>query len=99
MGAELARGLGLVVAPRPLAAPWFESFEIVEPTNARTAAVAGAIARHGLRARSVRVRGQAVDADAWTRALGCAPSGDAVVFAYRDGHGARVVVTRARPTG
>lgn len=96
VGAELARGLGLVVAPRPLAVPWFESFEIVESASARTHAVAALIARHGLRARSVRVRGQSVDADAWTRALGCTPSGDAVVFAYRDGHSARVVVTRAR---
>ena len=91
---EVARGLGLVVSDAPLQGAWFESFEIVDECAAREDAIRAALAEHGLRARSVRVRGRAVDADALTRALGARPDGNAVVFAFRRGERASVVVTR-----
>ena len=52
------------------------------------------LVRHGLRTRSVRVRGRAVDADGLTKALMARPDGDAVVFAFRRGERATAVVTR-----
>jgi hypothetical protein len=92
--AELVRGLGLLASDRPLDPAWFESFRIVGPCAARADAIAALLAAHGLRPRSVRVRGAAVDADRLTRALGCTPAGDAVVFAYREGQRATVMVAR-----
>jgi hypothetical protein len=91
---EIARSLGLLVADEPLAAPWFESFAIVADCAPRSDAVREQAARHGVALRSVRVRGQAVDADRWTRELACRPEGDGVVFVWRDGSGARAVIAR-----
>lgn len=92
---ELARGLGLLLSEAPLAPAWFESFEIVEECAAREDAIRAVLARHGLRARSIRVRGRAVDADGLTKALMARPDGDAVVFAFRRGERIAAVVTRA----
>lgn len=92
---ELARGLGLLLAGSRLDPAWFESFEIVEECAAREDAIRAVLVRHGLRARSIRVRGRAVDADALTKALMARPDGDAVVFAFRRGERAAAVVTRA----
>ena len=91
---ELARSLGLVAARSPLPVPWFESFAFVEECGRDAPSIARAIARHGLVARSVRVRGRALDADAITRAIGARGDGDAVVFAWREGSGVRAVLTR-----
>ena len=92
---ELARGLGLLLAESPLASAWFESFEIVEECPAREDAIRAVLVRQGLRTRSVRVRGRAVDADGLTKALSARPDGDAVVFAFRRGERTAAVVTRA----
>ena len=92
---EVARGLGLVVSDAPLAAPWFESFELIDECAAREDAVHAALRRHALAARSVRVRGRAADADAFTRALSARPDGEAVVFLFRDGRRARALIARA----
>ena len=91
---ELARSLGLVGSRAPLDAAWFESFAIVEECRRDAPSIARAIERHGLVARSVRVRGRALDADAITRAIGARGNGDAVVFAWREGSGVRAVLTR-----
>jgi hypothetical protein len=82
-GQEIARGLGLVISDEPLSAPWFESFEIVAECSARAEAIRGALAANALRARSVRVRGRAADADALTKALGAGSDGNSVVFVFR----------------
>jgi hypothetical protein len=91
---ELARGLGLLLAESPLASAWFESFEIVEECPAREDAIRAVLVRHGLRTRSVRVRGRAVDADGLTRKLAARPDGDALVFAFRQGGRVTAVVAR-----
>jgi hypothetical protein len=91
---ELARSLGLVAASSPLPAPWFGSFAFVDECGRDPAEIARAIERHGLVARSVRVRGRALDADAVTRAIHARGDGNAVVFAWREGSGVRVVLTR-----
>ena len=91
---EIARGLGLVVSEAPLDGPWFESFEVVTECTARDEAIRAALVERGLRARSVRVRGRAADADALTKALGARPDGDAVVFVFRKGERAIAVITR-----
>ncbi len=93
---EVTRGLGLVESPTPLAAPWFESFEIVCESKVRVEAFAAAMRAHGLTPRSVRVRGDAAEANVLTRALGCNPKGDGVVFIWRHGKSARAFVTRVR---
>ena len=92
--AEIVRGVGLVVSDAPLAQPWFESFAFVEECAARADAIVGTLARHGLVARSVRVRGRAVDADLLTKFVGARPSGDAVVLAFRRGERATAVIAR-----
>lgn len=92
---EIARGLGLVVSHAPLATPWFESFEIIDECAAREDAVLATLKRHALVARSVRVRGRAADADAFTRALSARPDGQAVVFLFREGKRARGLIARA----
>lgn len=91
---EIERGLGLLVSEAPLAAPWFEAFEVVAPCAARADAISEVIRAHALRPRSVRVRGAAADADRLTRDLGCTPSGDAVAFVYRAGRSPRALVAR-----
>lgn len=91
---EIARSLGLVASRASLASPWFESFAFVEECGRDAAAIARAIERHGLVARSVRVRGRALDADAITRAIGARGDGNAVVFAWREGAGMRTILTR-----
>ena len=93
---EVTRGLGLVESPTPLATPWFESFEIVCESKVRVEAFAAAMRAHGLTPRSVRVRGDAAEANVLTRALGCNPKGDGVVFIWRHGKSARAFVTRVR---
>lgn len=93
---EVTRGMGLVESTAPIAGPWFESFEIVCESTVRADALAAAMRAHGLAPRSVRVRGNAADANAITRALGCNPKGDGVVFVWRQGTRARAFVTRAR---
>ena len=90
---EIAPRLGLLASTVPLPPPWFESFRFVARVAARLDRVREVLDADGLSARSVRVRGRAVDADRWTRELGCAPSGRAVVFAYRLGGGAEALVT------
>lgn len=92
--AEIARGAGLVVSDVALGAPWFESFAVVDECACRADAIGDALARHGLVARSVRVRGRAADADALTKALGARPSGTAVVFVFRRGEHATAVLAR-----
>lgn len=96
---ELARGLGLLVSAEPLPAPWFESFEIVAECTVRADALRATLEAHGLRARSVRVRGRAADADALTKALRARPDGNAVVFAFRRGEGAAALIARTPPIG
>lgn len=91
---ELARSLGLVGSRAPLDAAWFESFAFVEECGRDGPSIARAIERHGLVARSVRVRGRALDADAITRAIGARGDGNAVVFAWREGSGVRAVLAR-----
>lgn len=91
---ELVRGLGLVVADAPLESGWFECFPIVASCAARPEAIAAVLAAHGLSARSVRVRGAAIDADRLTKSLRCAPTGDAVVLAFREGQRATAIVAR-----
>ena len=91
-----ARGLGLVVSREPLTTPWFESFELIDECAAREDAVLATLKRHALVARSVRVRGRAADADAFTRALSARPDGTAVIFIFREGKRARALVARAR---
>jgi len=91
---EIARSLGLLASRQPVAGPWFEAFGVVEECGAGADAIRGALARHGLAARSVRVRGRALDADALTRAIGARSDGTAVVFAWREGNGVRTVLTR-----
>ena len=93
---EIARGLGLVVSREPLTTPWFESFELIDECAAREDAVLATLKRHALVARSVRVRGRAADADAFTRALSARPDGTAVIFIFREGKRARALVARAR---
>ena len=61
---------------------------------ARADVIVGTLARHGLVARSVRVRGRAVDADLLTKSIGARPSGDAIVFAFRRGERATAVIAR-----
>jgi hypothetical protein len=78
----------------PLDAAWFESFAFVEECGRDAPSIARAIERHGLVARSVRVRGRALDADAITRAIGARGDGNAVVFAWREGSGVRAVLAR-----
>ncbi len=95
-GQEVARGLGLIVSDAPLGSPWFESFEIVAECVARDGALRAVLDRNSLRARSVRVRGRAAEADALTRSLGAQPDGDAVVFVFRKAERASAVVTRVR---
>lgn len=92
--AEIVRGVGLVASDAPLAPPWFESFAFVEECAARADVIVGSLARHGLVARSVRVRGRAVDADLLTKSIGARPSGDAIVFAFRRGERATAVIAR-----
>lgn len=91
---EIAPGLGLLASEAPLPSPWFEGFRFVEECPARAEAVLEALQRHGLAARSVRVRGKAVDADAMTRAIRARPDGDAVVFAFRRGVRATAAIAR-----
>lgn len=91
---ELARSLGLAGSRAPLDAAWFESFAFVEECGRDGPSIARAIERHGLVARSVRVRGRALDADAITRAIGARGDGNAVVFAWREGSGVRAVLAR-----
>jgi hypothetical protein len=91
---ELGGGVGLVASLEPLPAPWFESFVIVGSCEARPADIARLIADAGLRARSVRVRGQAGDADQLTRTIGCHPAGNAVVFLWRERDRPRAIVAR-----
>ena len=91
---ELARSLGLVGSRTPLDPAWFESFAFVEECGRDAASIARAVERHGLVARSVRVRGRALDADAITRALHARGDGNAVVFAWREGAGVRAALTR-----
>lgn len=91
---ELARSLGLLGSQAPLAGRWFESFEFVGACGADAASITRMLAAHGLVARSVRVRGRALDADALTRALAARGDGDAVVFAWREGAGIRTILTR-----
>lgn len=91
---EIARSLGLLGSAQRLPAPWFESFEFIEECGADPASITRALASHGLVARSVRVRGRALDADAMTRALGATSHGDGVVFAWREGAGIRTILTR-----
>lgn len=97
---ELAPRLGLFASAAPLdegplGFAW-ESFEIVAECAPDAAAIAATLAAAGLGARSVRVRGQAVDANRLTRALGARPDARGVVFAWREGQRARTVVVRAR---
>ncbi len=92
--AEIERGLGLVASSSPLPRPWFDGFIVVEECPARGDAIRDMLARHGLSARSVRVRGRAADADALTKALGARPGGDAVVFVFRRGERSRAVAAR-----
>lgn len=92
--AEIVRGVGLVASDAPLAPPWFESFAFVEECAARADVIVGTLARHGLVARSVRVRGRAVDADLLTKSIGARPSGDSIVFAFRRGERATAVIAR-----
>jgi hypothetical protein len=96
----LAPRLGLFTSAAPLdegpLGHWWESFEIVAECAPRAEAVAATLASAGLAARSVRVRGQALDADRLTRALAARPDGRGVVFAWREGQRARTVVVRAR---
>ena len=91
---EIARSLGLLASREPVSGPWFEAFGVVEECGAGADAIRSALARHGLAARSVRVRGRALDADALTRAIGARSDGTAVVFAWREGNGVRTVLTR-----
>lgn len=91
---ELARSLGLLASSAPLDPRWFESFAFVAECGADPASIARALADHGLVARSVRVRGRAIDADATTRAIAAKSHGDAVVFAWREGAGVRAILTR-----
>jgi SAM-dependent methyltransferase len=91
---ELARGLGLLVSRTPLTDAWFESFEIVAESVAREDAIRSELSAHGLRARSVRVRGRAADADALTKALGARPDGNSVVFIFRRAAHATAVIAR-----
>ncbi len=91
---ELVYGVGLVTSPSPLAAPWFESFRVVEECAAKAQVIAEVLTRHGLRARSVRVRGQAADADALTKALRARSDGDAVIFAFRRGERTKALIAR-----
>jgi len=92
--AEVERGLGLVVSSERLPAPWFEGFVVIEECVAREEAIRAVLERHGLAARSVRVRGRAADADALTRSLRARPDGGAVVFAFRRGERTRAVIAR-----
>jgi len=92
---EIGGGVGLLLSEEPLPAPWFESFVVVGTCEARQDAILRVIASAGLRARSVRVRGQAADADRLTRELGCHPSGTAVVFLWREQARPRALVARA----
>jgi hypothetical protein len=66
----------------------------VEECPAREDAIRAVLVRHGLRTRSVRVRGRAVDADGLTRKLAARPDGDALVFAFRQGGRVTAVVAR-----
>jgi len=96
-------GLGLVAAGMPDASPWFEWFafagEVAGRAEAMPRLAAELAAAHGSAGtvRSVRVRGGAVDADALTRALSCAPTGRFVLFAWRDGGRARAALCEAMP--
>jgi SAM-dependent methyltransferase len=96
----LAPRLGLFTSAAPLdegpLGHWWESFEIVAECAPRAEAVAATLASADLVARSVRVRGQALDADRLTRALAARPDGRGVVLAWREGQRARTVVVRAR---
>ncbi|MFM1821773.1 MAG: hypothetical protein RI967_39, partial [Planctomycetota bacterium] len=96
----LAPRLGLFTSAAPLdegpLGHWWESFEIVAECAPRAEAVAATLASADLVARSVRIRGQALDADRLTRVLGARPDGRGVVFAWREGQRARTVVVRAR---
>ncbi len=100
---ELAPGLGLVAAPSPDASPWLEWFAFAGEVSGRAEAMprlaAELAAAHGAAGavRSVRVRGGAVDADALTRALSCAPTGRFVLLAWRDGGRARAALCEAMP--
>ena len=91
---EISRGLGLVTSAQSLESPWFESFEIVEETSSDASSINALLRARKLTPRSVRVRGVAADADALTRTLHCTPAGNAVIFVWREGRGARAVVTR-----
>jgi hypothetical protein len=92
---EIGGGVGLLLSEEPLRAPWFESFVVIGTCEAKQDAILRVIASAGLKARSVRVRGQAADADRLTRDLGCHPSGTAVVFLWREQAKPRALVARA----
>ena len=91
---EPTPGLGRVTSAQSLESPWFESFEIVEETSSDASSINALLRARNLTPRSVRVRGVAADADALTRTLHCTPAGNAVIFVWREGRGARAVVTR-----
>jgi hypothetical protein len=92
---EIGGGVGLLLSEEPLPAPWFESFVVIGTCEAKHDAILRVITSAGLRARSVRVRGQAADADRLTRELGCHPAGTAVVFLWREQARPRALVARA----
>lgn len=93
---EIGGGVGLLLSGEPLPAPWFESFVVIGACEAKHHAIAAVIGAAGLKARSVRVRGQAGDADQLTRDLGCHPAGNAVVFLWREHARPRALVARTR---
>lgn len=95
---ERAAGLGLCTRDAgPQGSPeeaWFRWFEQVEVLPARLSQVERRVRELGAGEVHVKVRGRAVDADAWARALQGRGDRALVVLVHRTGDGAEAVIAQ-----
>ncbi len=97
---ERAAGLGLCTRDAPPeghpAEAWFRWFERVDVLPARLPHVARRLRELGAGEVHVKVRGRAVDADAWSREVRGTGPNELVVLAHRTTDGAEAVIARRR---
>jgi hypothetical protein len=95
---ERSPGLGLCSRDAPPqgepAEAWFRWFERIESMPARLPAVARRLRELGTGEVAVKVRGSAVDADAWSAALRGSGTKSMVVLVHRTPQGMEAVLAR-----
>ena len=94
--AELAPGLGLLLADRESASSWFTDWTIRAVLNLREKAVSEWLRDHDGGEVVARTRGGAIDVDGWAAALRGSGSRGFVLFGLRIGSVSRAIICDAR---